>query len=693
MNPKPESNAAEAATAEAIEAANRALQDAAWAEQAGLPDRAVTEYRKVVALCPDAFQVHNNLANLLLSLGRPDEALQSARAAHALVPDDPLVNANMGQVLLNLGDAAGAVPFMRKALAARPELHPLRKALADALFDLGRTDEAVAVFSEVESRFANDIEVLKMMASLYHRAHAGALAERAYLRLLQLAPNRDATYNDLAQLYSDFAQFSKAKDIALQGLKLKPDEPALWNTLALAQASLGQVIEARTSYRKVMEIAPNQSISHSNLLLTLHYSTDTGPEEMAEEHRRWGRLHAPPAIACTAFANRPEPGRRLRVGYVSPDFRRHSVAFFFETLLDHRGRDAVEIFCYADVKSPDDVTRRIRAKADHYRNIIDMHDAEVVELMKADGIDILVDLAGHAGTVRTRLFGYKPAPVQVTYCGYPDTTGIEAIDYRITDWLADPAGVEDLYTETLCRLPGSFLCFRPPEKLPEIGAVPALATGAVTFGSFNREMKFSRETYDMWCRILRAVPGSRMLMKSIAGTDPVTRKLQLGEFESRGVPAERIELVGFIGDPADHLSTYRRVDVALDTYPYHGTTTTLDSLLMSVPVITLEGYNHASRVGVSLLSAVGLQEYVAQSADEYVALAIELAGQPQRLAELHHTLRGRLLASPLCDGPRFARAFEYALRGMWCRWCRAQGATLSPAEADMAAFDFSPLAG
>ncbi len=686
MNGKPENNAAPDAAA--AEAANHALQDAQWAEQAGLPERAVAEYRKVVALFPDVFQVHNNLANLLLGLGRAEEALEAAQKAHALSPGDALINANLGQALLKVGQSEAALPHLRQALAASPELHPLRKALAETLLELGRTDEAIAVFAAVEHQFANDQAMLEIMAAFYHRAKVGGPAERCFVRIMQLAPDRAATYNDLAQLYIDYAKFDSARDVTLKGLRLEPKTAVLWNTLANAQASLGMVKDALVSYRKVIELAPNLAPAYSNMLLTMHYSTDVGAEEMAAEHRRCGQVLGPPGLAQRAFPNRPDPGRRLRIAYMSPDVRQHSVAFFLEPLLDHRDRESFEVFCYGDVKTPDKVTQRLRAKIDQYRSILGLRDREAAAMISADTIDILIDLAGHAGSMRIPVLGYKPAPVQVTYCGYPDTTGIEAVDYRITDWLSDPAGVEELYTERLVRLPGGFLCFLPPPDLPDIGAPPLLAAGHLTFGSFNREIKISQDTYDLWARVLRTVPGSRMVMKSIAGAEPATRERQLGEFERRGIARERIDVVGFIADQKHHLACYRDVDIVLDTYPYHGTTTTLDALLMGVPVITLEGYNHASRVGASLLSQVGLAELIAGSPDEYIAMAVELAGDSGRLASLHGTLRARLLASPLCDGPGFVRKFEYALRGMWCNWCRAQGATLTPAQAAMAAFDF-----
>jgi predicted O-linked N-acetylglucosamine transferase (SPINDLY family) len=691
MNGTPENEPATAARERALEEGRQALRDAEWAEKEGLPERAIDAYRKVAASFPDHFQIHNNLANLLLGLGRVDEALDAARKAFALQPGDALVNANLGQALLRQGQVEEAIPCLRRALAANPALHLLRKALAETLLDIGRRDEALATFTEAEHRFAGDQAFLAMMAAFCHRARAGMPAERCFLRLKQLAPRRAATYNDLAQLYIDFAQFSKAKEIALQGLQLEPDAAVLWNTLANAQASLGLVKNALAAFRKVLEIAPKLAAAHSNMLLTMHYSSDVGAGDMAEEHRKWGRQHAPPELAHTTFTNAADPGRRLRIAYISPDIRRHSVAFFLEPLLDHRDCGAFEVFCYGDVKTPDEVTQRLKAKCDQYCSILGLPDQQVAEAIRADGVDILIDLAGHAGSMRAAVLGYKPAPVVVTYCGYPDTTGIEAVDYRITDWLSDPAGVEPHYTETLVRLPDGFHCFGVPEDLPEIGDPPCLSGRGITFGSFNREFKVSQDTYDLWCRILRAVPGSRMIMKSVAGGDPATREYQLGEFERRGIARDRVQLIGFIASQKQHLAGYREVDIALDTFPYHGTTTTLDALLMGVPVLTLEGYNHASRVGVSLLSQVGLEDLVAHGADEYVARAIELATDTAKLRELHRTLRGRLLASPLCDGPGFARKFEYALRGMWARWCRSQGAALSAEQAAMAAFDFAPL--
>ena len=651
------------------DSAQRALQDADRAEQQGDLEGAVVGYRNVLAHYPDVPELHNNLAGLLMRLGRLPEALQAAEKALAGRPHDPLINATLGQVLVALDRPQTALAHLRLALGHLPDNHALRHLLAGALLETGHADEAVALFREAEQRFPSDPVLLALAARHYHRAKAGADAERCLLRVRELNPERVATYADLANLYIDFSLFSKARQVAMEGLRLQPDSTVLWNTLANAEASVGLIEQSVHSYRKVLELAPDLAAAHSNLLLTLHYVSGIDPAEIFAEHQRFGSRHAPPGRARREFANQRDPERPLRIGYLSPDIRTHSVSFFLEPLLDHRDRDRYSAWCYASVKTPDAVTARLRGKFDHYRSVLDLPCADVARLVHEDEIDILIDLAGHTGNLHAAVLGYKPAPVQVTWLGYPDTTGIEAVDYRITDALADPPGAEAFHVEELVRLHDGFLCFQPPDGAPDPAPPPCLANGFVTFGSFNREFKVSKLTFDLWSRILLAVPGSRIFMKSTAGGDPATREHQLREFERRGVSRDRIDLVGFVANPKEHLELYQRVDIALDTFPYHGTTTTLDSMLMGVPVVTLAGNNHASRVGASLLTLVGTPELIARDEDDYVARAMALAADPERLSGLHATLRDRLLTSPLCDGPAFASKFENALREMWRRWC------------------------
>jgi protein O-GlcNAc transferase len=358
------------------------------------------------------------------------------------------------------------------------------------------------------------------------------------------------------------------------------------------------------------------------------------------------------------------------VGYLSPDFREHSTGYFVEGLLAGHDRGAVEVFCYSSGRAADGVTARLKEHFACFRNVVGMSDRSAAELIRRDGIDVLVDLAGHTGENRLLILAYKAAPVQVTYLGYPNTTGMTAIAYRLTDALADPPGEGvERYSEKLVRLPGSFLCYRPVEDAPEAGEPPAARQGSVTFGCFNAQAKINLPLVEQWSRILRRVARSSLIVKNASLADGATRDRLAGMFGVCGVGVERLELLGRTATPAQHLAVYRRVDIALDTFPYHGTTTTCEALWMGVPVVTLAGAVHRSRVGVSLLRSVGLPELVAGSWDEYVEIAAGLAGDRGRLVELRAGMRERMRESRLMDGAGLAREVEGAYRDMWRRWC------------------------
>jgi predicted O-linked N-acetylglucosamine transferase (SPINDLY family) len=342
-----------------------------------------------------------------------------------------------------------------------------------------------------------------------------------------------------------------------------------------------------------------------------------------------------------------------------------------EPLLRGHDRQKVDVFCYAEVTRPDSVTTRLQGLADHWLMTVGLSDQQLAERIRTDGIDILVDVAGHTAGNRLLVFARKPAPVQVTWLGYPNTTGLEAIDYRIVDAVTDPVGEVDAWaSETLVRLKGGFLCYRGLRDGPEPTSAPCLTTGTVTFGSFNDLAKLSTVTFDAWAKLLCRLPQARLLLKGLAFADAATRALFLDRLGERGVPAERVELMAWQRCPAEHLALYHRVDIALDPFPYNGTTTTCDALWMGVPVITLRGHRHAGRVGASLLSQVGLTDLIADSIEEYLEIAVALAGNPGRLDELHRLLRPRLAASPLCDAAAFAFKMEAALRTMWQHWCK-----------------------
>ena len=405
----------------------------------------------------------------------------------------------------------------------------------------------------------------------------------------------------------------------------------------------------------------------------MNYDSRYDAGTVFKEHLEFANKIAEPLSSILLrHTNDHDPARRLRIGYVSPDFRRHSVAYFIEPVLSSHNRERHEIFCYSDVlhHDHDDVTKRIQKYADQWRNIVGMSDEMVSEQIRSDKIDILIDLAGHTGGNRMLLFARKPAPVQVSWMGYPATTGLSTMDYKIVDSYTDPPGMtEQFYTENLIRMPESFLCYLPYEESPDIGPPPSLKEGRITFGSFNNFSKVSTEILGIWTRILRELPGSRLILKSQVFTVETARRRVMDIFERECVSAERIEFMTFEQSVKTHLDLYNRIDIALDTFPYHGTTTTCEALWMGVPVITLAGNAHVSRVGVSLLSNVGLPELIAKTSDEYISVAVNLAMGVERLRSLREKLRDMMKRSPICDAERFADNLEMCYRKMWETWC------------------------
>jgi len=377
--------------------------------------------------------------------------------------------------------------------------------------------------------------------------------------------------------------------------------------------------------------------------------------------------------AKISHTNNPDPDRKLRVGYISPDFRRNSVAYFFESLLDGHNRQQVETFGYANVEFEDEFTQRLKEKFDHYRDIYSTDDRTLTELVERDRIDILVDLAGHTGDNRLTAIACKPAPIQVTYLGYPDTTGIKAVDYRLTDNLAEPPDSQKFYTEELVFLPEGFLCYRPPDFAPTVVTLPLDEKGYVTFGSFNNSCKINPMIVELWVEILNACPNSHFMLKLKGGDEPEIKDRYAGYFENAGIDLDRLDIYGW-QNPTEHLKLYNQVDIALDTFPYNGTTTTCEALWMGVPVISLVGSeHHISRVGLSILSRVGLEFFAATEPSEYVSKAVALAENQQSLRHIRSSMRARIAASGLCHAKAFAGQVETAYRKMWHRWCQTRG--------------------
>ncbi len=505
-------------------------------------------------------------------------------------------------------------------------------------------------------------------------------AEASYRHGLARKPAAVDGHNNLGVLLEHMGRYAEAEASYRRASELAPEAAHPLNNLAVMLKELGRLDEAIAVQRRAIALDPELPVARSNLLYKLVYDESLSPQALFAEHAAWGRAQAARfATAGARFANSPQPERRLRVGYVSADFRHHSVAFFAEALLAAHDKNAVEAFLFANDARVDAVTRRLSAHADRVVSIFGMADERAAAQIRELGIDILLDLSGHTSGNRMMLFARKPAPVQATWLGYPATTGLPAIDYRITDAVADPPGEADaLHTERLVRLDPGFLCYRPLDRAGAVAPLPARAAGHVTFGSFNNFAKLSPGTIALWARLLREVPNSRLLLKASQFKDADTRARCRAAFTAAGIADERIEIVPPLTDPAEHLALYGRVDIGLDPLTYNGTTTTCEALWMGVPTVTLRGDRHVSRVGASIMTVVGLKTFIAATPDDYVAIARRFARALDQLAGLRSGMRERLLASPLCDARHFAGAMESAYRDMWRRWCAAQGAAGAP---------------
>jgi len=410
-------------------------------------------------------------------------------------------------------------------------------------------------------------------------------------------------------------------------------------------------------------------------LFTLGWCPGIDGEEILAEHRRWGALYADHLTDQAApHENLAEPDKVLRIGYFAAEF----TVCFVEPFIAHRDRSRFQVIFYKNGAYMDEDTLRLRQMADGWRQVESMSDAEAAELVRRDEIDILVDLAGHTIGNRLFMFARKPAPVQASYLGYLNTSGMKAIDYRISDSRADPPGVAERYhSERLVRLPHSLWCYRPPAAMPALGPLPALTRGQLTFGSFNHFSKVNEQVRRLWAQLLLAVPNSRLVALGVpAGENSdALRKA----FVAQGVAADRIEVHGML-PYAQYLRMYQETDIALDSFPYNGGTTTCDALWMGVPVVALAGQYGAARSGVSLLSVLGLNHLIAATPEHYLAIAQQLAADPAQLSTLRATMRERMRNSPLMDAPGFSRALESAYREMWRSWCRKQSTAPGPAQ-------------
>ena len=596
---------------------------------------ALSSLQKAVKFLPEDADAHNNLGNTLKNLGQLNGAVTSYRRALKIKPAYAIAHYNLGCTLQDIGQLDDAVASYRRALMIKPDYAEAHFSLGNILQSLGQLDGAIA----------------------------------SYRRALKIKPDFAVAHNSLGNALRGIGQLDDALASYRRAIMIKPNFVEAHNNLGNALRDIGQLDNAVASYCTALKIKPDTTEAHSNLLFTLNFQSGEHDEEILATCREYDKQFYLPHRGRQAHSNSREANRRLRIGYVSPDFRRHAVAFFAEPIFANHDKSQVEIFCYAEVKREDEYTDRFRQFADHWHSTVGLSDDAAAEMIRDHQIDILVDLAGHTAGNRLPVFARKPAPLQLTYLGYPGTTGLSAMDYRITDRYTDSEGVADTrYTERLLRLPDSLCCYRPTADMPELSPLPALARGYITFGSFNNSNKIDQRTLVLWADLLRVLPTSRLMMLTVSEGEARLR-LERG-FAELGINSQRLEFYGKL-PAAEFHRKFQEVDIALDPISVSGGTTTCESLWMGVPVIAFVGKRFITRVSYSFLSTAGFADSAAFSSEDYIRIACRLAGNLPLLAEIRAGLRTRVAASPLIDEVGFTRNLEKLYREIWDKWCNA----------------------
>jgi predicted O-linked N-acetylglucosamine transferase (SPINDLY family) len=625
-------------------------------------DEAARCYAACLAAHPNHADAHFNFGNLFRRVGQFREALHHYQACLGLNPNHGSAAFNLGLTHVAVGDFTAAVAAYRRAAALDPGNVDAVSRLGDVLLRTGDTAGGVEAFGRVLAVRPNEPRAMNNLALALSNAGRHAEAVELLERALAIKPD----YADAHNTYALTCEALHRKDDAArhyeEAVRLKPDFADAWSNLGTNLTEQGRIDEAADALRRSLAIRPNAHPIHSNLLLTLNYSSKLTPEDVTAEHRKWAEAFAPPTPPPPVPADR-SPDRRLKVGYLSADFRAHTVAGFIEQLLTHHDRTQFHVTAFANVGRPDEMTHKLRGLADDWRPIPGLTDDQVAELIRADKIDVLIDLSGHTAGNRLLVLARRPAPIQCTLFGYPNTTGMKAVDYRITDSVSDPSGMtEHLYAEGLLRLPHLPWVYLPPPDAPEVRPLPALTGDTFTFGCLNNAAKISDGCLETWAKLLREVPHSRLVL--LAGQSQVGANRLTERFAAAGVPADQLEFV-FRLPRNEYFEAYSSFDLALDPFPYNGGVTTCDALWMGVPVLAVAGKSYVSRQGAAILTDAGLNEFVAESLERLVVLAKEWGGKREALAAVRAGLRSRVANSTVADGAAYVRDMEAALRRAW----------------------------
>jgi len=623
-----------------------------------------THYLETIRLQPDHFKAHANLGLLLLTQGESGSAISHLETALRLQPDSAELHFYLGNALLNKDDIPAAIQHYHQALKLRNNYHEVCRNLVVALYKSGKLEEAEQSLRHFLQSYPKAADAYNNLGVVLNARGLFAVAENTFRQAIGLEQDYAAAHNNLGIALRNQGKLSAAIEHFQKALGIDPENADIYNNLGDIFKEQGELKSAIDQYQQALRLRPDYHQVHSNLLFILSYNVLRPPREMYEAHRAWDKIQgaAGRAQAFPHSRDKQRADKRLRIGYVSPDFNDHAVSFFLEPILKTHDRRQVEVFCYAEVKNPDAVTRRLQAHADYWRSTVGLPDEIVARQIYTDGIDILIDLAGHTAGNRLKAFSYKPAPVQASYLGYFTTTGLKTMDYWITDEVLTPEDTVELSTETIYRLPRCCLTYQAATDAPKVFEPD---NEHIIFGSFNQISKISPGAVALWSEVLQAVPQSQLLLKTKQLADTAVQARMREQFAIHGIDPARLILLSATASYQEHLSIYNQVDISLDTIPRTGGSTTADALWMGVPVVTLAGARFIERLSASMLSAVGLGELITTSRDDYIACAVSLANNHEHRRRLRASLRQRMADSPLCDAAGLAYALEQAYRHMW----------------------------
>ena len=657
--------------------ATRLIEEGHTLEAKGMLDEALQCYLNAIPLATNPARAHLNHGNILLLKGNLQGALNAFSTALKYKPDYAGAFYNIGNALLGNGQIDEAVENYRLALDIQPDYAEVHCSLGIALRNLGQMDSAIASFRSALEHKPDLVEAQTNLGSILGDLHnagnvllgAGKFddAITAFQRVLEIEPNLAEAHFNLGNALRIIGRLDSAASSYLRAVEIKPGFIEALNNAGMALQELGQLDDALANYRRVLDINPGYIDTLDNLILALNYTASFPPAYYLEQARRFGQVaskNANPRFSRWLCATQPQ---RLRVGLVSGDFHLHSVGHFLEGLLAHIDRARIELIAYPTNNHQDELTVRIRPFFSVWNPLAGLSDENAARTIHADGVHILIDLSGHTDHNRLPVFAWKPAPVQMTWLGLPATSGVAEIDYVLGDSYAIPAEHERHFSEAVWRMPDIYLCLAIPRSPLNIVPPPALAAGYVTFGSFNNLTKMNDTVVAAWAKVLKAVPNSRLMLKAGQLKYPAVREATRQRFASFGIAPERLIVSGMLASRDDHLAAYNKVDIALDTFPYPGVTTSVEALWMGVPVLSKQGDRFLSRTAGSIAHNAGLSDWIAVDEEDYIARAVAFASDLECLASLRAGLRQQVLASPLFDAQRFARNFEDALWGMWSK--------------------------